>query len=110
MTSPATRLKPTRARCSLITALSIGRRSPSRAYRVRERGYEADAVEKLDKRYKPARRFLAVETERLGQVPLTRILRERLDAELPEPLADVQEREREERVLGTRDAGGASVR
>ena len=66
---------------------------------VRERGYEADAVEKLDKRYKPARRFLAVETERLGQVPLTRILRERLDAELPEPLADVQERERVQRVL-----------
>jgi hypothetical protein len=65
---------------------------------VREGGFEADAVIKTDNRYKPARRFLAVETERLKQVPLTRILRARLDAELPEPLADMLQREENQRV------------
>jgi hypothetical protein len=65
---------------------------------VREHGYEADAVEKTDHRYRPPHRFQAVETERLGQVPLTQLLRERLDVELPEPLADVLEREEEQRV------------
>ena len=54
---------------------------------VRKHGYEADAVEKKDHRYKPPRVFWAVETEHLGQVPLMRLLRERLDAELSEPLA-----------------------
>jgi hypothetical protein len=65
---------------------------------VREHGYEDDAVEKVDKRYRPPRRYRAVETERIGQVPLTRMLRGRLDAELPEPLAEVLEREERQRV------------
>jgi hypothetical protein len=65
---------------------------------VREGGYEADAVEKVDRRFKPAYHYRAVETERIGQVPLTRLLRARLDAELPERLADVLEREEEQRV------------
>jgi hypothetical protein len=65
---------------------------------VREHGYEADAVEKIDRRYKPPRRYWAVETERIGQVPLTRMLRGHLDAELPEPLAVVRGREEQQRV------------
>jgi hypothetical protein len=65
---------------------------------VREHGYEADAVTKKDHRYKPPRVFRAVETERLGQVPLMHLLRERLDAELSEPLAVFREREAQQRV------------
>jgi hypothetical protein len=65
---------------------------------VREHGYEADAVMKKDRRYKPPRVFWAVETERLGQVPLMRLLRERLDAELSEPLAMFREREAQQRI------------
>jgi hypothetical protein len=65
---------------------------------VREHGYEADAVEKKDHRYKPPRVFWAVETERLGQVPLMHLLRERLDAELSEPLAVYRSREAHQRV------------
>jgi len=49
---------------------------------VCEHGYEADAVTKKDHRYKPPQVFRAVETERLGQVPLMHLLRERLDAAL----------------------------
>jgi hypothetical protein len=65
---------------------------------VREHGYEADAVQKVDHRYRPPRRFHAVETERLGQVPLTELLRGALDSELPEPLDDVLARQAEQRV------------
>jgi hypothetical protein len=65
---------------------------------VREHGYEADAVKKTDNRYKPPRVFSAVETERLGQVPLMHLLRGRLDAELSEPLAVLREREAQQRV------------
>jgi hypothetical protein len=65
---------------------------------VREHGYEADAVEKKDHRYKPPRVFWAVETERLGQVSLMHLLRERLDAELSEPLAVLRDREAQQRV------------
>jgi hypothetical protein len=64
---------------------------------VREHGYEADAVEKKDRRYKPPRVFWAVETERLGQVPLMHLLRERLDAELSEPLEVFRDREAQQR-------------
>jgi hypothetical protein len=65
---------------------------------VREHGYEADAVTKKDHRYKPPRVFQAVETERLGQVPLMHLLRERLDAELSEPLEVFRDREAQQRV------------
>jgi hypothetical protein len=65
---------------------------------VREHGYEADAVEKKDRRYKPPRVFWAVETERLGQVPLMHILRETLDAELSQPIAVFRDREAQQRV------------
>ena len=59
--------------------------------------HELEPVEKYDHRYKPRRRYLAVETEALSQAFLVTLLRERLDALLPEPLADVQVREQRER-------------
>jgi len=55
------------------------------------------AISKPDKRFKPVQYFDAIETEALRQVEIQRILRERLDAELPEPLEDVQVREDEQR-------------
>jgi hypothetical protein len=55
-------------------------------------------IEKLDRRYKPPRRFPAVETEALTQLVIQDILTERLDAMLPEPLAEILEREERQRV------------
>jgi hypothetical protein len=54
-------------------------------------------VQKRDNRFKPARSFDAVETEALGQSRIQDLLRARLDALLPEPLAVVAERERSQR-------------
>jgi hypothetical protein len=54
------------------------------------------AIRKADKRYNPPRYHDAIETETLGQGALIQILRQRLDQLLPEPLADVQEREHRE--------------
>jgi hypothetical protein len=54
-------------------------------------------IEKSDTRCKPPRKYLAVECEAVGQVVLEQILRDALDARLPEPLADVREREQEQR-------------
>jgi hypothetical protein len=54
-------------------------------------------IEKSDSRYKPARKYLAVECEAVGQVVLEQILRDALDARLPEPLVDIREREQEQR-------------
>jgi hypothetical protein len=51
------------------------------------------AVTKLDKRYKPAKAYEAVECEALGQRVLVRLIRRHLDSLLPEPLAVVQARE-----------------
>ena len=56
------------------------------------------AIQKPDKRFKPVRYFDAIETEALKQTEIQRILTERLDRELPEPLAVVFDREREQRV------------
>jgi hypothetical protein len=55
-------------------------------------------VEKPDRRYKPVRYFEAVETEALGQAEIARLLTERLDRELPEPLEAVLRREERQRV------------
>jgi hypothetical protein len=55
------------------------------------------AIDKLDKRCKPPRPYRAIECEAVGQVILERMLRARLDALLPEPLADVQVREERQR-------------
>jgi hypothetical protein len=54
-------------------------------------------ITKLDKRYKPARRYEAIECEALGQGVLVRLIRRHLDRLLPEPLAEVRKRERKER-------------
>ena len=55
-------------------------------------------IEKVDRRYKPPKTYEAVECEALGQVILQDLLRTRLDALLPEPLADVLEREERQRA------------
>ena len=56
------------------------------------------AITKLDKRYKPAKEYEAIECEALGQGVLVRIIRKHLDSLLPEPLADVLEREARQRA------------
>jgi hypothetical protein len=50
-------------------------------------------IDKPDRRYKPTRYHPAVETEALKQEVIVRIIREQLDAELPEPLTAVLGRE-----------------
>lgn len=54
-------------------------------------------IEKPDRRYKPVRYHPAVETEALSQQVLVGIVRAQLDAELPEPLDRVLEREEQQR-------------
>jgi hypothetical protein len=54
-------------------------------------------ITKIDKRYKPPKRYEAVECEALGQEVLVQLVRRHLDRLLPEPLNDVRERETEER-------------
>jgi hypothetical protein len=54
-------------------------------------------IMKADRRYKPVRYHPAVETEALSQQVLVGIVRAQLDAELPEPLEHVLEREQEQR-------------
>lgn len=56
-------------------------------------------IEKKDNRYKPARRYEAVELETIGQRAILDLLTARLDELMPEPLGDVlvrQERQRAE--------------
>src|SRR5262249_9107271 len=55
------------------------------------------AIDKLDHRYRPPRRYRAIECEAVGQSVLERMVRNVLDALLPEPLADVQVREERQR-------------
>jgi hypothetical protein len=59
------------------------------------------AITKLDKRYKPAKEYEAVECEALGQGVLVRIICKHLDRLLSQPLDVVREREcrQRERVL-----------
>jgi hypothetical protein len=64
---------------------------------VEERGLTK--VEKMDNRFKPARPYLAVETEALKQTEIQRILRSELDKMLPRTLEEVAERERQQRIL-----------
>jgi hypothetical protein len=59
--------------------------------------HELPIVEKVDRRFRPPRVQEAVEVESLGQGIVTAIVRDALDALLPEPLADVQVREGQER-------------
>ena len=55
-------------------------------------------IRKADRRYKPVRYHDAVETEALGQSLIVNIVRRRLNALLPEPLARVREREQTQRA------------
>jgi hypothetical protein len=55
------------------------------------------AIDKLDHRYRPPRRYRAIECEAVGQAVLERMLRRTLDALLPEPLTDVVVREERQR-------------
>jgi hypothetical protein len=54
-------------------------------------------ITKFDNRCKPARSYQAVECEAVGQKVLETIFRKVLDKMLPEPLADVRQREQEQR-------------
>jgi hypothetical protein len=59
---------------------------------------ELEPIQEIDQRFADRRPHLAYEAEALGQVQLEAIVRARLDALLPEPLARVLERERRQRV------------
>jgi hypothetical protein len=63
-----------------------------------EHGLEQLAVEKEDRRYRPAKTHRAIETEALSQQVIVEILRGELDSMLPEPLADVLVREEQQRT------------
>jgi hypothetical protein len=56
------------------------------------------AIDKVDRRYNPPRPYKAIECEAVGQVVLERMLRDRLDELLPEPLDDVLVREQRQRA------------
>ena len=51
----------------------------------------------LDRRYNPLRTFPAVETEALSQQEIQRVLRETLNDALPQPLAEIRERQQLQR-------------
>ncbi len=59
--------------------------------------HELPIVEKIDRRFRPPRAAASVEVESLGQGVVTAIVRDALDALMPEPLAEVRRREQEER-------------
>jgi hypothetical protein len=54
-------------------------------------------INKLDRRFKPPRRYGAIECEAVGQAVLERMLRKVLDGLLPEPLTRVEVREQRQR-------------
>jgi hypothetical protein len=60
--------------------------------------HDLPVITKHDRRYNDRRPHRAVETEALSQQVLTRMLTDHLDALLPEPLEDVQGRERDQRA------------
>jgi len=60
------------------------------ADQAEEHGLEP--VAKEDRRYNPPQAGWAIEVEALGQGVVTRLVRDALDALLPEPLGDVQDR------------------
>jgi hypothetical protein len=62
-------------------------------------------IDKIDHRYKPPRPYQAIECEAVGQMALERMLRARLDALLPEPLADVLVREERQQAKVRRALG-----
>jgi hypothetical protein len=77
------------------TKIALTREQVNRSPRLRN-----VAIAKYDRRYKPPFRYEAIECEAVGQVTLERMLRARLDALLPEPLADtsIAQEEQTERM------------
>jgi hypothetical protein len=59
--------------------------------------YELPVIEKTDHRFRPPRRYEAVETEALRQEIIVGLVQERLDSLLPQPLENVRVREANER-------------
>lgn len=72
------------------------RRVAITAEQIAERGLTP--IVKTDRRYRPAVEHEAWETEALGQRAVVALVRDALDALLPEPLEDVQVREHEQRA------------
>jgi hypothetical protein len=70
--------------------------TPAQADQLRARGVRP--IQKHDRRYRGGRVHEAYECEAIGQRVLQDLLRARLDALLPEPLATVLERENRQRV------------
>jgi hypothetical protein len=65
--------------------------------------YDLPSIVKRDRRFKDGHPHMAVETEALSQTIIVEIVRSRLDALLPEPLASVHERaERQRADIATR--------
>jgi hypothetical protein len=62
------------------------------------RRFHLPVIRKPDRRYRPVRHHDAVETEALGQGFIVRTVRSALNAALPEPLAQVRVRERQQRA------------
>jgi hypothetical protein len=73
--------------------IALTRAQVNRSARLRDL-----VIEKVDRRYNPPRTYEAIECEAVGQVTLENVLRKWLDAQLPEPLADVHEREEQQRT------------
>jgi hypothetical protein len=67
-------------------------------------------IHKRDRRYNSGAPHLAIEVEALGQARVIALVRDALEALLPEPLADVQERERQERAVVERLLNGEGER
>jgi hypothetical protein len=71
---------------------------------IEDRGLEP--IWKKDERYNPPLEHQAWEAEALGQGTIQRLVRDALDQLLPEPLADVLEREREQQEQVTQALAG----
>lgn len=65
---------------------------------VDSHGLRSQVISKADRRYKPTRYFEAVETEAFGQANIVAALQSRLDELMPEPMADVLERQQRQRA------------
>jgi hypothetical protein len=82
-----------------VLAGETGERDWQRVALTPEQAAEHDlpTIPKVDRRFKPPRQSEAIEVEALGQGTVTALVREALDALLPEPLDSVQVREKAER-------------
>ena len=77
------------------------------AQELRRRG--VPPIHKTDRRYRDGNPHEAFECEALGQREIERIVRDRLDALLPEPIEDIVQRERQQRAAVRRLLGEVST-